>query len=479
MKHLSLLLLTFFLCAGTAGADGESASAPPNIVVVLIDDMGWSDLSCFAGIVSQPQSVHTPHIDRLAAEGQRFTSFYVSAPLCSPSRCGIMTGQYPQRWKITSYLASRQENIKRGTAQWLDLKAPSFPRLFQEKGYAAGHFGKWHLGGQRDVGDAPLITEYGFDKSLTNFEGLGDRILPLKNAFDGKEPEKHALGSDKLGRGKIEWVERHRVTGKYTAAALDFIKNAEKEKKPFYVNLWLDDVHSPFFPSNSGDAVNGKKERYHRVLAEMDTQLSPLFDYVRGNPALRDNTLILLLSDNGPEPGAGSSLPFKGGKGQLYEGGIRSPLIVWGPGLLGKKVSGTQNGQAVFTSIDFAPALLKIAGIPVPQEYHFDGENFADVLLGKTAEKQRVKPVFWQRPPDRPGPQDNPLPDLALRWNEWKFLMQFDGSHPQLYRIVDDPSESQNLADKEPQLVASFRKQLQEWREEINSFITAQKPSTH
>src|SRR5690606_26390528 len=150
--------------AAVAAVACSAALAPaaqrPNVVVVLIDDMGWSDLSCFGGA-----GPATENIDRLAAEGVRFTQFYVNSPICSPSRVAITTGQYPQRWRITSYLNNRQDNARRGMAQWLEPAAPVLARQLQRSGYATGHFGKWHLGGQRDVDDAPPIADYGFDRS--------------------------------------------------------------------------------------------------------------------------------------------------------------------------------------------------------------------------------------------------------------------------------------------------------------------------
>jgi len=150
------------------------ADERPNIILVFIDDMGWADFSCFGN-----EAVQTPHVDRLANEGIRFEQFYVNSPICSPSRVAISTGQYPQRWKITSYLAHRRQNSARGMAQWLDPSAPVLARFLRRAGYATGHFGKWHMGGQRDVVDAPEITEYGFEQSLTNFEGMGPKLLPL------------------------------------------------------------------------------------------------------------------------------------------------------------------------------------------------------------------------------------------------------------------------------------------------------------
>jgi len=441
-----------------AGDSSPEKPVRPNIIVVLIDDMGWSDLSCFGNT-----AVETPHIDRLAGEGIAFSQFYVAAPICSPSRCGLTTGQYPQRWRVTSYLDNRKMNDDRGMVQWLDLSAPTLARSFQQAGYATGHFGKWHLGGQRDVGDAPLIAEYGFDESLTNFEGLGPRVLPLLDAYDGKPAQKYALGSDSLGRGEIFWEQRNKATARFVDAARDFIKRAETDGKPFYVNLWPDDVHSPFFPAAELRGDGEKKTLYHGVLVELDRQLAPLFDDIRESATLRDNTLVLLMSDNGPEPGAGSSVPLRGAKGMLYEGGIRSPLIVWGPGLMNPQRCGGKNDEAVFVTLDLVPSLLSIADVPLPEDVVLDGENFADVILGRAVTRERQSPIFWRRPPDRPGPDNARWPDLAMRSGDWKFLMQCDGSTPQLYDLKSDPSERRNRAAEHPDLIETFRKQLRAW----------------
>ena len=218
---LAVAALMLLVMAGSAAP----AAAPPNIVLVLIDDMGWGDFSCFGN-----QEARTRHIDRLAAEGLRFEQFYVNAPICSPSRAAILTGQYPQRWRITSFLDNRRLNEARGMAQWLDPKAPTLPRALQRAGYATGHFGKWHLGGQRDVGDAPPIAAYGFDASLTNFEGLGPRVLPLLDPFDGKPPQRYALGSDKLG-GDITWHDRSQVTSRFVSRRAGVHEERRSERK--------------------------------------------------------------------------------------------------------------------------------------------------------------------------------------------------------------------------------------------------------
>src|SRR5690606_14836582 len=227
-------------------------------------------------------------------------------------------------------------------------------RELKQSGYATGHFGKWHMGGQRDVGDAPLIRAYGFDDSLTNFEGLGPRVLPLKDAYDGNPPQRHDLGSANLGKGPIRWADRATITAAFVDEAIEFIDRAGATAQPFYINLWPDDVHSPFFPPEvlRNQSDGSKRELYSAVLKAMDQQLGALFDRIRGDERLRNNTLIVIASDNGHEQGAGNSDPLRGGKTWLYEGGVRSRLIVWGPGLLAADTAGTENKASVFCALD-------------------------------------------------------------------------------------------------------------------------------
>jgi uncharacterized sulfatase len=435
------------------------AEDPPNIILVFVDDMGWGDFSCFGN-----PTVETENIDRLAREGIRFEQFYVNSPICSPSRVAISTGQYPARWKITSYLNNRKSNIARGMAQWLDPAAPMLARYLHDTGYATGHFGKWHMGGQRDVGEAPLITEYGFDASLTNFEGLGPRILALKDAYDGTEPQPHALGSDKLGDpAEITWVDRSLVTQSFTSAAIDFIKRADANDQPFYINVWPDDVHSPFFPPQARRADGSKRALYHGVLDTMDEQLGVLFDFIRNSDRLRDNTLILICSDNGPEQGAGSAGPFRGFKTHLFEGGIRSSLIVWGPRFIAAE-PGTVNTVSVLSAIDLVPSLLEIASIdPSKQQTEFDGENLGDTLLGKSTES-RQQPLYFRRPPDRDtfyGIAD--CPDLAVRDGNWKLLCEYDGSQRMLFDLEADREETTNLASEKSEIADRLTKQVVQW----------------
>jgi arylsulfatase A-like enzyme len=476
-----LVILLALIAAVLGGGDrlalaANRTASRPNIVMILIDDLGWGDFSCFGN-----KKVETTNIDRLAAEGIRFEQFYVNAPICSPSRTAISTGQYPMRWRLTSYLSNRQENQRRGIAQWLDPKAPMLARMLHDAGYTTGHFGKWHMGGQRDVGDAPLIRQYGFDETLTSFEGLGPRVLPLLDAYDGKEAQKHALGSDTLGHGPIHWEKRDQITKTYTDAAFAFIDKARAAGRPFYLNLWPDDVHSPFFPPKNRRGNESKRDRYLGVLKTMDEQLGPLFDHIRSDPSLRDNTLILICSDNGPEDGAGSAGPFRGKKGMLYEGGIRSPLVVWAPGLQTKNKTGTANSTSVLAAIDLAPSLLAIAGVTKPANVQFDGEPLDDVLLGRST-KTRAKLLFFRRPPDRPQHSvEGNLPDLAVRDGYWKLLCEYDGSKPQLYNLRNDVGEKSNVADAHPIVVDQLAAAVLAWHNSMPadkgaSFAAFRKP---
>ncbi len=451
------MIQTTILCIAALFATVEK----PNVIVVFIDDMGWSDLSCYGGTRTETES-----IDQLAREGIKFQQFYVNSPICSPSRVALTTGQYPHRWKITSYLDNRKLNNQRGVAQWLDPSAPCVARQLQAAGYATGHFGKWHMGGQRDVGDAPLITEYGFKASLTNFEGLGPRVLPLKDAYDGKPPQKHALGSDNLGRGDIVWKDRSQVTTSYVDAAVQFIEEANTNGQPFYINVWPDDVHSPFFPPKDlRNETDGKKRQlYYAVLDAMDMQLARLFERVRSDSRLSRNTIIILMSDNGPEQGAGTAAPLRRSKTWLYEGGIRSPLIVWAPGLMKQENVGTTNTDSVLCALDVNRSIYALTGT-VPATT-LDGEDLSQTLLGFETDS-RKQSICWRRPPDRPGDEKEDNPDLAIRDGNWKYMVNYDGSNEQLYDIVQDVSESTNLIDRNREIATRLRDELHQWNAQM------------
>lgn len=459
------LLYLFVLCTSFHlwGCSTPEADRKPNIILIFIDDMGWADLSSFGNTDAQ-----TPNIDKLAAEGIAFDQFYVNSPICSPSRVAISTGTYPQRWNITSYLAHRKDNRERGMANWLDSSAPMLARNLHEAGYATGHFGKWHMGGQRDVTEAPPITDYGFDESLTNFEGMGAKLLPLTKDETG-EVGRIWEEAEILGK-PFTWMQRSEITTGFIDAALEFIGKAEREQKPFYVNIWPDDVHSPYWPPYEEYGLakeDGKRGLYLAVLEAMDQQFGKLFEYIQANEQLRDNTLIVFCSDNGPELGAGQAGELKGYKTHLYEGGIRSSLIVWGPGFLNEQATGTRNQASVFSAIDLKPSLLAFTGTKASPDAITDGENVLKTMLGD-ANESRTAPIFYSRPPDRKSFYGfENLPDLAVREGDWKLLCDYDGGRPELYNIVDDPGERRNLANEQTERAKTMTQEVTSWYESM------------
>ena len=258
-------------------------------------------------------------------------------------------------------------------------------------------------------------------------------------------------------------MNRTEITRGFVGAAIGFMKQAEEKGQPFYVNVWPDDVHSPFYPPNDRRGSASKADLYHGVLKTMDEQLLPLFDTIRNSKTLSKNTIILLCSDNGPEPGAGNSKPLRGVKGMLYEGGIRSPLIVWTPGFMNKESIGSVNTTSLFSAIDIAPSLLSLANIE--PSIKFDGEDVSQTMLGHST-ASRKKPIVFQRPPDRDsfaGVKN--LPDRAVRFGKWKLLQEADGSNVELYNLELDPSETKNIAEEHPDVVSKCRVTSGEWRE--------------
>jgi len=435
----------------------------PNIVFIFIDDMGYADPSCFGNPV-----VETPNIDRLAEEGIRLTNFYVNSPICSPSRVAVTTGQYSGRWKIHSYLNTRAGNARLGMRDFLSASAPTTAKKLKAAGYATAHFGKWHMGGGRDVDDAPLPSAYGFDESWVAFEGLGDRLLT--------NPKNSSV---KLGHGKIEFCHRSEKTKKYTDRAIDFIRR--HKDKPFYVRLFPNDVHDPHVPPEGNDkkwaekTKNHYEQKFFAVLEEMDRQIGRLVDVV-DELKLAEKTLIVFTSDNGPtdwpkyydevDNPPGFTGPFFGRKWSLYEGGIRMPFIArW----KGKIPAGEMDEESVMSAIDLSPTFCKLAGVAIPNAEKLDGVERSAVWLGTPS--ARSKPIFWQYGAPhavlKPGKAEYHSPSFAVRDGDWKLLIDPDGSEAQLFNLVKDPGEKNNLLEKQPERVKVLLEQLRIWAADI------------
>ncbi|MBI1354459.1 MAG: sulfatase-like hydrolase/transferase [Acidobacteria bacterium] len=458
MRRLALLLAVLACLA-------PLQAQRPNIVFVYIDDMGYGDLS-----LTGNKDVRTENLDRLASEGLFLEQFYVASPICSPSRVGITTGQFPARHLINSYLNNRRRNRERGMRDWLDSSAPSVARAFQRAGYATAHVGKWHMGGGRDVDDAPHPKAYGFDESIVTFEGLGERVLM----------EDHGLSaqSEALGGGPIWHAEKDRFTEIWVNRSIDFIER--HQDAPFYLHLWLNDVHDPHNPSPKMLAkyerfsANPYVQRFYAVLDAMDQQIGRLVSRI-DELGLAEKTLIVVTSDNGPtawpryykegfDP-PGSTAGLRGRKWSLYEGGIKMPLIArW----KGKIRPGLVDPGSVLGGVDLFPTFCALAGVPAPP-VAFDGEDRSSVLLGEPS--ARRKPLLWEYGRDEtylaPGLEEDRSPNLAIRDGRWKLLVNADGSRLELYDLDASTGERDNVAADHPDVAKRLSEALLSWRRSL------------
>lgn len=430
----------------------------PNVVVFFIDDMGYGDPSCFGNPV-----VQTPNIDRLATEGIKFTNFYVNSPICSASRVALTTGQYQQRYRIHSYLAGRKQNRERKMPDWLDPHAATLAKTLKNNSYKTAHFGKWHMGGGRDVHDAPLPQAYGFDESLVSFEGLGDRLLWNKNDRSWQH-----------GRGKLQAIEKHKTTQTYVDRAIDFIKRNKDDR--FYVRVFPNDVHDAHRPSAAqlakwkDKASNEFEAKFFAVLDEMDRQLGRVLNTI-DELGLAEETLVIFTSDNGPtdwpmyyERGVtppGFTGPLFGRKWSLYEGGIRMPFLARWKGHI---PAGEVDDTTVMAAIDILPTVAKLTESTLLEGHHVDGLDRSAAILGEPI--QRTTPLFWEygvHGSIQPGKPEHRSPQLAVRDGTWKLLCNPDGSAAKLFRLADDIGEQHDLASVEPRRLEKLKGLVTEW----------------
>ncbi len=414
----------------------------PNIVIILADDWGWGDLSGHGSTW-----LKTPHLDRLAREGIDFGQFNVLNPVCSPSRTAVMTGQYPARWGVHQHFAHPAQNRERGMPDWLDPRAPTLPRLLPQAGYRTGHFGKWHLTNRQTPG-APQPGAYGFDAWAVFNGGAG---WPAANASD-------------------------------TATnAIAFIR-ANRER-PFFVNVWLHETHTPHSPSPEAMALWSELDEQRRVYAAVVTDGDAAVGRILG--ALREagvdgNTLVIFSSDNGPENtgkvkrpayteadsgvtgydtyhSVGGTGGLRGRKRSLFEGGVRVPFLVRWPG---RAPAGLRDDATVITAVDLLPTLCAAAGLTPPAGSRSDGENLLPALLGQPT--ARSGPVFWEWR----GNQTEPdwWPRLAVREGEWKLLLTHDAKRVSLHRLPADREEMLDVSAGNPAVVARLSRLALDWK---------------
>jgi arylsulfatase A-like enzyme len=444
-----LAAIAFSPLISSACADEIKPTAVrPNIIFILADDLGPGDVGFSGGKIAP-----TPKLDRLAKEGIAFTQYTSAAPICSPSRCGLLTGQFPARWNLHSYLQTRAGNRACGQADFLDPAAPSLPRLLKEGGYRTAHFGKWHLGGGRDVDNAPLFAAYGYDEHAGTWES--------------PEPHPDITSTDWIWADS-DRVKRWQRTGFFVDKTLDFLK--KNPAQPCFVNLWLDDPHTPWVPAEKA-VRKDTKNNLRDVMIELDRQVGRLLDGLK-TQGIDNQTLVIFTSDNGPLPTfAGErAAPLRGSKLSLFEGGIRVPFAARWPGTI---PPGSRNTQTVLTAVDLYPTLAQIAGIKIPESIAkaADGEDLSAALLAK-ASPARTKEIFWQyglndKSYAYPKNAADKSPTLAIRSDQFVLLTNPSGTDTQLFDLSHDLSQKKNLADAQPELAKDLKNRLIHWKNKL------------
>jgi arylsulfatase A-like enzyme len=453
MKRFYFPLLLWMLglvCA--AGATGAESPKRPNIVFILTDDLGWTDLGCAGS-----KFYETPNIDRLAKQGMRFTDGYSACTVCSPSRASILTGQYPARLHVTDWIAGHARPFaKMNVPDWTMRLLPELPNLaksLKSVGYATASIGKWHLGPEES---SP--TRVGFDVNIGgNHRGQPPsyfspyKIETLQDEKDGE------FLSDRLTDEALKFIEANR-------------------DRPFFVYLPHFAVHTPLmakpevvakYKARQDPSGAHKNPVYAALLESVDDSVGRLLEKLDALK-LSENTIVVFTSDNGGLLGPTSNTPLRAGKGSAYEGGVRVPLIIRWPGV-------TQPGSVSnvpVTGADFFPTFLAANRLEVPREHAVDGENLLPVLGGAGALKRDT--LFWHYPHYHPG---GATPYGALREGDWRLVEFFEDHRVELYNLKDDLAEAHDLAAEQPEKAAALKRKLHEWRERVGAQMPTVNPN--
>lgn len=457
-----------------------SPAAPPNVVFFLADDLGWRDLGCYGS-----QFYETPNIDGLASSGARFTQAYAACPVCSPTRASIMTGKYPVRLRVTDYISpnggNQPEQWNRNTmllpssySDRMPLEEVTMAEAFRDSGYATFFAGKWHMGPE---GFWP--QDQGFDQNKGGWEhggpwGGDNYFSPYGNPNLDDGPEREYLPL-RLARETQQFI-------------------AEQRDSPFFAYLSFYSVHTPLMTTRElEDKYAAKAARFsfagprflqegfrearqvqdHAVYGGMvealDTAVGMVLDALEEN-GLASKTIVVFMSDNGglstSEGSPTANLPLRGGKGWMYEGGIREPMLIRAPGV-------SEPGSAIdapVTSVDFYPTLLELAGLRKRPDQHVDGTSLVPLLRG---ERFNREPLYWHYP--HYGNQGG-APSAALRDGDWKLIQWYEDSSIEVYNLANDPGERYNLAGLLPERSKSLQERLEAWLKDVDANMPAKNP---
>jgi arylsulfatase A len=444
MKRLTNLIVVLILATTAGVSQAKITVKRPNVILLLTDDMGYGDLTCYGG-----QAVHTPNIDRLAQAGTRFTRFYSASAVCTPSRASILTGKYPLRFNITKHFSDSGEHLPKGIE--------TLPKLLQSAGYLTAHIGKWHLGGLRkedykarnagEVAD-PGPLQHGFNYSLTNIEGADPRKRLIKERKLYREGGKHMLRNDREAPEDYNHWTNIKINESIT-----LLEKWKENDQPFFLNIWFDVPHKPYEPAPKPHldkyaqmGATGDQLFFRSMVSNLDENIGRLTTKLK-ELGLYENTLILFTSDNGAAL-EGEVGPFKGGKTDLHEGGIRVPFFAVWPDVIPANTVSFQRGHHT----DILPTICEAVGADYKEK--IDGMSLLANLTNGTEIDRGL--ILWQlkiyghmqRHYDKPKPYAT---NISYK-GPWKLLLN-NLTPVELFNIENDPHEVMNLLEKYPEIV--------------------------
>lgn len=434
----------FLSTLGAPLARIPAAPRRPNIVVILADDMGWGDAS-----MNGCPDIATPNIDGLARNGVRFTQFYANAPECTPSRCALLTGRYPQRVGGLECAIGVNNVGRYDEAEWLqkrgELGLPAsettIARILKNAGYDTACFGKWHLG--YDAKFSP--NRHGFDEY---FGILGGNANYYTHEEIGGRSQLVHNGATDSRKGYL--------TDLFTQAAIDWLKS---RSRPFFLYLPYNAPHVPIQDPDEFDPKTGmapvrdrQRPAYSKMVARMDRGIGEVLRRLDAMGAA-DNTLVFFMSDNGGDPN-GRNAPYRGAKSRLWEGGIRVPCCIRWPSALPAGLTVSQ----VALTMDILPTVLAATGVAPPRGRRLDGIDLLPYL--KAGRPPVSRTVFWRY-------KRLAARRKAVRSGDWKYID--DSGEEMLYNIARDETETQNLIPKEPGIAKDLRARLAAWESEVEA----------
>lgn len=468
MKQLVFVLLACLCICPTSTIAAPAQKPPPNIVFILIDDMGWADGGCFGS-----KYYNTPQIDAFARSGVRFTTAYAACAVCSPTRAALMTGKYPARLHITDYIPGERPptNALFKLPDWmqhLPLEETTLATALKRLGYATGHIGKWHLGGGKY-----LPQFQGFDTNIAG--GANGHPASYFWPYGNKKNNSRVPGLAERGGHKGEYL-----TDQLTDEAVNFIE--ENKDHPFYLNFCHYAVHIPLMgkqelideAADKPGADGQSNKIYYAMIRSVDESVGRIMKEL-DDLHLVDNTVVVFSSDNGgfvsSRPPATSNSPLRNGKGSAYEGGLRVPLIIRAPGVTH---AGTVCDTPVIT-MDFFPTLLELAGADKSaSRTAVDGVSIVPLLRGENQVPHAE--LFWHYPhywsPGKVSPYS------VARIGDWKLIRFYETRREELYDVKSDLSETHDLAASDPSKRKELGTRLDAWLKEVGAQMPIPKENT-